>query len=226
MPYTWREENFRGLLGAAALAEARGWPGYASYCRLRERGLRPAALRALEEFIATATAWPLPQRAAFCEWLLELEFSARRVYNLVPYPLRHRLIDPTLGEWAAASPEDPRAWRWLPAPDGPRRALALDPHDQIALRRLIGWLVGGLYYGLHEMPQDYLGSDPVADRAMAKEALDLSERLEDPAIRDIVRADARESFDLLDGYVAYVESGSSLDFEEWAARNGRSVERS
>lgn len=225
MGHFWREENFRGLLSTAGLAEARGWSGYAAYCRLRERGLRPASLRALDEFIAEAASWPLARRASFCEWLLEHEYSTPYVYDLVPHPLRHRLIAPTLTDWAAAAPGDPRAWRWLPAPDGPRRAIALDPDDQIALRRLIGWLIGGLDYDLHEMPRYYLGSDPVAARAIAKEALELAERLEDPAIREIVRADARESFELLDGYVAYQESGSALAFEEWAARNGRTVER-
>jgi hypothetical protein len=100
----WRQEHFRGLLDVAAAAEsAAGYPGYASYCRLRERGLRNDAFAHLREFIREAQHWSLPERARFADWILSFQRSHPQIYDLIPYPLQQDLIEPTCGTGAEQS---------------------------------------------------------------------------------------------------------------------------
>ena len=54
--YYWNQENFEGLLAVATMADARGLPGFAEYCRQRERGLRAQALATLRLFVAQVLA--------------------------------------------------------------------------------------------------------------------------------------------------------------------------
>jgi hypothetical protein len=54
------------MLTAAAGAErAPSWAGYARYCRLREQGLRRAALQSLDDFLGAAARQLLEDWIAF-----------------------------------------------------------------------------------------------------------------------------------------------------------------
>lgn len=59
--------------------------------------------------------------------------------------------------------------RWLGGYEHLKRAIELDPSDEIARRRFIGCVLGRVDYATHELPHGYLG-EPIADLAVPAEA--------------------------------------------------------
>src|SRR5687768_8198147 len=173
----WRDQIAQRLIEVATEARKRDAPGFAVYCQFRAEGLRPQALGALAEFIVSARAWPLQRRTMFVDWIECEALASPAVRELVPQPLRIGFVDPTLSEWSLTSPGDPRCWRWLPPPDGPRKALELDPSDQVARQRLAENEANWLDYVTHEFPQGYLGNSVAEDILEGKEAFAAAEGL-------------------------------------------------
>jgi hypothetical protein len=167
---------------AEEAAERPGWTSFATYCRLRGKGLRRDAFVALDAFIAEAVLWSLAERVAFALWVGE----RRRAYGgqaeaVLPVPLFRLLVRPTLEDWSAASPADPWPWVWLarlstggstyhaPAEPYLREALKRDPGLEPARIDLIENLLRDVTYNQHELPWGYIG-DAAEDVAGLDEA--------------------------------------------------------
>jgi hypothetical protein len=75
---------------------------------------------------------------------------------LAPYPLRKRLIEPTLNERLTAESlcSEPRLAR---RNDHLKEALQLDSSHEIARGKLVWLIIGSVNYSAHELPQGYLG---------------------------------------------------------------------
>jgi hypothetical protein len=154
----WREQSFRALKDVAAEAgQTHAWAGYAQYCTQLECGLRKPALEALNRFIQQTETAPFADRKCFVSWLMHQAASSTAAGSLVPYPLRKRLIDPTLAEWLEVEPLSSEPHRWLGGYDHLGRALVLDPTDEIARVRFVSCVVSDVDYAAHELPQGYLG---------------------------------------------------------------------
>jgi hypothetical protein len=169
--FYWRDSYFRDLQEAAAAASDQGWSQYAEYCTEHEKGLRAPAFAVLGKFIQTVQSAPVSERRRFVSWVLEFANERRGRDLLIPYPLKTRLVEPTLLEWVEAEPDNSAPHRWLGGRDHLERALELDPSDQIARKRLIILLLSGIEYATHELPRGYLGDLPddlkVLDRVEA-----------------------------------------------------------
>jgi hypothetical protein len=67
----WRKGMFEVLLEVADAAEGiPEWRDYATYCRLRERGLRQESLHSLDTFIGHLVESDFEQRLAFVRWVM------------------------------------------------------------------------------------------------------------------------------------------------------------
>lgn len=116
-------------------------------------------------------------------WLLrEIDEDTPCQSILAPHPLRTRVIAPTLSEWIEAEPENAEPHRWIGGQDHWRRAIELDPDDQIARRKLVASILNGVDYATHEMPTGYLGS-PLDDWQALAEAEVLLKGLANENIR-------------------------------------------
>jgi hypothetical protein len=93
----------------------------------------------------------------------------------IPYPLRLRIIEPTLVEWTAEEPCCAEPHRWIGGYEHLKRALELDEGDEIARRKLIIRLLG---VGTHLSPEMYVG-DPHQDLHALLEAETLLDGLPD-----------------------------------------------
>lgn len=188
----WRRDDFQTLRDIAAEAKAEAaWAGYAAFCERYERGLRREAFSILDRFIDELERASFEERRRFASWLLNAAEDKPGREMLIPYPLQRRLVEPTLLEWTINEPDCSEPHRWLGGYEDLNKALELDPKDEIAIRRLLRIILGGVDYIVHELPQGYLG-DPVKDLAALDRAKHLTESLTDTAERAILLADSIE----------------------------------
>lgn len=159
----WRKGMFEALRAAANSAEEiPEWRDYATYCRLRERGLREESLHSLEAFISRLVDSNFEQRLAFVRWILPQTDSASNGDLLLPRPLYDRLIRPTLREWSQRRPIEAEPHYWLGMRehqrDDLRRAITLDPRLTEARARLTGYLLADLEHA-ERIGRDLSGLD-------------------------------------------------------------------
>lgn len=163
-------------------AKAPLWADYANYCVQLEGGLRQAALEALELFLRKIEYAPFQERKCFVSWLMHQAELSDATASLVPYPLKKRLIDPTLAQWKEIEPLSSEPHRWLGTYDHLKRAIMLDPTDEIARRKFIACIVNDITYSAHELPSGYL-ADPIEDLAALAEAELAAARLNGDSVR-------------------------------------------
>jgi hypothetical protein len=169
---TDRLDMLRAL--ADRIAERPRWQMFAQYCRLRAEGMRVEALVTIRSFVAIAETWALEDRVALCLWLADHHREAGNL--IVPQPLLVGLVVPTARQWAQVAPDAADAHFLLglfgdmaalddgPAPlDCFRRAIALDPAHQPALRELVDRVTAWNEYAQHELPWGYLGTSPITE---------------------------------------------------------------
>lgn len=77
---------------------------------------------------------------------------------MIPHLLKVRVVEPTLLEWSLVEPLNSEPLRWLGDPESLERAVALDPTDQIALKKFVLVLLSQVGMATHELPHGYIGS--------------------------------------------------------------------
>jgi hypothetical protein len=163
-----------------------GWEGYARFCGDLQRGLRKQAFEALEGFIAKLELAPLIERCQFVHWLLSEIDQAGSNTLLAPHPLKVRIVDPTLLEWVTTAPNSSEPHRWIGGHDHLKRAIEIDPDDQIARKQLVVSILDGVAYATHEMPRGYLGSPQDDWQALAEAELLLAGLTNEEIRRDLL----------------------------------------
>ena len=131
--------NDEGLKQLAELYEGRsGFQSYVSYLRLRESGLRKQAFETLAIFIASIKQWDSKLQQKFVDELMHFEAANPSVYDLIPHPLQQEIVLPCLRKWCNDEPDGAIPHRWLGVLlrnyAEYKKALELDPTDQISLR--------------------------------------------------------------------------------------------
>jgi hypothetical protein len=228
----------RAMLTVAAGAErVPSWAGYARYCRLREQGLRRAALRSLEDFLRAAERWSFEERREFAVWISQvLEERETPYYDLTPHPLVARLLRPALLEWCERDPGAALPHRWLgmffsryphaktgeSSQEHLRRAIELDPGEQAARVRLIHHELGHLELAVHHLPDYYIG-DPEEDLAFTTEVARLIEGVADARARGELRAEFAAARQLVEDWIAFHAEGGA-DFDGWCRVRGRAYQ--
>jgi hypothetical protein len=164
----WREDYFRTLTDVACeAAKLSKWEDYAAFCSEYERGLRAQAFTTLARFMLALERAPFAERREFVSWLMHATDGTSGVHMAVPHPLRRRIVEPTLVEWTAVEPESSEPHRWLGDYDHLKRAIELNPRDELATRKLITLIAGNV--GTCHLPDHYSG-DPQKDLAALNEA--------------------------------------------------------
>lgn len=176
--------NNNDLDELAEVAKAANVLGLSQYCSLRAKGLRKAAMRALADFLDSATELPFIDRQAFILGLTEHRKAFSDPRLLCPESLVRRLALPTLKDWLQADPVSAAAHFLLgmysfgtaaaAAGETPiecfRKAIALDPKHQGARTAFVELVSNWVRYAQHELPFGYIG--PAEEDVMAlQEAL-------------------------------------------------------
>jgi hypothetical protein len=151
--YHWGDKSFHALTEAANQASGvPAWNEYAEFCSLLEKGLRKDALKHLAAFIEAATKWSSPEKKKFVSWLYHFAHEHPDSYLLMPQSLYKDFLHPTLFEWAEREPDNGEPHRWLGGREHLKKAIRLDPTDEIARRRLVETTLLGVSYSIHELP--------------------------------------------------------------------------
>ena len=224
--YYWNQDNFEGMAALAdELSREPAFAAFADHLRLRGRGLRQQAIAALRQFIAEANTRPFQERRGIVHRIMSLHHANPRVHTLIAQPLYQQLILPTLDQWIEQEPSNPVPLRWRCQDDDLRRAIALDPNEQIARRRLVARLLAGIDYSIHELPNGYgyCGS-PAADLTVLDEVDRLTPAINDERLRTNWQNEAAHLRAVVTGYIRYAEEGRSEPFRDWAESNGLHLE--
>lgn len=203
----WRKDYFETLKAAANEADATPtWTEYASFCRDHELGLRKQALKSLDRFIADMERRPFSERRQFVSWLCARTDRHWGNGILRPYPLRIRIVEPTLAEWTLEEPTDSEPHRWIGGYEHLCHAIELDPNDQIARRKLIICVLSRIDNNAHHLPIGYLGV-PHEDLGALNEAEGLLVKLSNSEDREALLSDIMELRSAINGYLAAREQG-------------------
>jgi len=196
----WRDDYFQTLktIGAEA-AKSPAWGDYADFCSNYESGMRPQAFTSLERFMLALERAPFPARRQFVSWLMQATDGTSGAHMAVPHPLRLRIVEPTLVEWTAVEPEASEPHRWIGGYDHLKRAIELNPRDELATRKLITLIAGNV--GTHHLPDHYIG-DPQKDLAALDEADALLEAIGDNDVRNRHRQMVKEERALATEYLS------------------------
>lgn len=201
-----------------ALAEVGSAPdilGLSRYCRLRVKGLRKEAMRALAEFLDCATELPFIDRRAFVLALTEHRKVFSVPHLLCPEPLVTRLVLPTLKEWLRGDPDSATACFLLgtyslgtaaaAVGEAPiecfRKAIALDPKHQDARLAFVSLVANWVRYAQHELPYGYIGPAEEDVRAL-QEALFVLRGIDKTPQRSEAEDRLRDMLGLAEGWLA------------------------
>jgi len=166
----WRDDYFQTLRDVATEASASPeWADYAAFCTEYERGLRPQAFAILDRFIASMEYLSFAERRRFVSWLLNRADGHGGRHMLVPHPLQQRIVEPTLKEWIGVEPAASEPHRWLGGYEHLKRAIELDPHDELARRKFVAHILSRVGLSTHELPAGYLGT-PQEDLVLLDQA--------------------------------------------------------
>ena len=180
----WRDSNFRALLTVVEeLSAELDYAAYVRYLRDRERGLRKQSFRHLDRFIEHVLSLPFERRCGIVD-RLKLIDRERVATDLIPFPLRDRLIEPTLSEWKVRESNNATPRRWSYDLHDLRQAVRLDANEHIARRTLVADLLRDVSHATHEIAAGfgYIG-DPAQDLPKLNEAERLLEDMQDPEQR-------------------------------------------
>lgn len=166
----WRDEDF-GILAEASRIASRNsaWVEYAKYCGLLEKGLRKDALVHLSKFIDSSSNWSFAEKKEFVSWLYHYAYPKQFLNQLLPHPLRLKLLEPTLAEWICREPENSEPHRWIGGIEHLNEAVGLNPVDEIAYQLLANTILGHVDYSIHELPYGYIGN-PEEDLSLLRDA--------------------------------------------------------
>ncbi|HYE53414.1 MAG TPA: hypothetical protein VD996_01175 [Chitinophagaceae bacterium] len=212
-------------VGNAALNNP-DWTDYANYCFAREKGLRKAAFKHLDNFFQATANWTNDQKIEFIKFLFSFfETVEEADYGPFPQPLSERLVKPALQYWCEHENKDERPFRWYGTyyrSEGHLfKALELNPADDIARQRLLTWWTNNIYYSIHHLPEGYIG-DPAEDLQLAEKIQSHIDQLTDPDLREKWTKELQENLELVRNYIEWKQSGHP-DLEQWGKEKNKRV---
>ncbi|MDR2709941.1 MAG: hypothetical protein LBB65_01140 [Burkholderiales bacterium] len=154
----WNQDNFEGLLKLAQVFEGDvELKLLASYCRLREQGLRRNAFAKLEEFLTATSSFDNATARRVTIKILESNARTQRAHQFITQPLVTLFLEPTLQIWMQEDANANLPVRWLGIlrhdSDLLNQALAMCPTDLPVRISLINFVLGDVDYATHHLDE-------------------------------------------------------------------------
>lgn len=202
------------------------WIDYANYCIDREKGLRKQAFKHLNEFLKSTEKWILEDKIDFMKFLFPFfESIPDADYGPFPQPLRDRLTKPALAAWCDLEQTDSSPFRWYGKYYRSElhlfKALELNSKDDIARQTILSWWTFDIYYGIHHLPDYYIGN-PQEDIELSEKIKDQINQLSTPELRKKWTEEFKEDLEILTNYIEWKKSGDQ-DLEKWGQKNNKIV---
>jgi hypothetical protein len=224
-PHYWNRANFEELasLSSALRADAR-LEHLASYCELREKGLRRQAFAELRLFLDAVRAHEVPVQRQLALHVFEVHCQAKRAHQFMAEPLRKEFLERVLEEWRAAEPLDPiptRTLALLMHDQGLlRQALDLNPKDDAVRASLAMLLLDFVDYATHHLSEGSFIGDEAEAADVLREAAAVLEGVSDPVTVSSLRGERESLAALLDDWRQYRQAPAGT-FPDWCRARGR-----
>lgn len=213
------------IVGNAA-NEYKEWKKYAEYCFLRARGLRKEAFKTLNEFLIDSEQWEETDRIKFVDFLMPYSETVHDAdYGPLPFPIREKLIVPTLKKWCGTETKNADPFRWygelLHDSKYLDKALIVNPQDDLTRKILLNWGTSALDYAAHHMPDHYIG-DYSEDLKLIDLLKDHVNKLSNIRLREYWFAELDDCAELVKNYAEWKTSGHP-DLVKWGEENKKRV---
>ena len=124
---------------------------YLEYLRQREKGVRQKSQIALVEFFEIFRSRDTTQRRNFIDFVCTLSFKTKEYSMFLPENMYQHIFLPELSDWIADEPTNPIPFKWTNDFENNRKAIELDPNDQIGLERFAQLMIGKISMNQHEL---------------------------------------------------------------------------
>ncbi len=224
--YYWNQANFEGLVEVAnALDGSPLTTQLGEYCRLREKGMRREAFRALDAFLTLANEWDVTTAREITQKILELNARTPHAHQFLSQPLITRFVKPTLENWLTEDHRSQIALRWLGILNRNCellwKALALKPEDTPVRHLLANRLLDYVDFVTHHVGESVLCGDLEEAKTELANARSVVEAAPDPELFVRLLIDVKKFETLLQHWESYMASPSGT-FPEWCMQQGYS----
>lgn len=153
---------------------------YKEYLRLREKGLKKPARIELEKFILNFNEQDKLTRRKFIDFVNRLSRETNDYSLYMPSNLYNDVFKPELNDWINTDPQNPIPYKWSSDFSLFKRAVALDPSDQMLLDMFFTRLINKISLNQHELEFGFkYDGDPQQDLELLNEAELYIDNLED-----------------------------------------------
>ncbi len=141
-----------------------GWANeYVQYLDLRRKGLRKDSFIALEKFIQIYNSLDNTYRRFFIHFIYRIGWKKGDYNEYVPVNL-YNIFKTELSLWMKDEPENPIPYRWSSDLSLIKKAVDLNPSDQLTLDIFFSRLVKGIEMNQHEVEFGFrYDGDPMQD---------------------------------------------------------------
>jgi hypothetical protein len=203
-----------------------GYEDFASFCLLKEKGMKKEAIKAINNFISALSQRTLNEQRKIAEELTILKYYNEDIHQLIPHPLESYLLS-VFKYWAEEDTGSAVPNRWLGyiSKDASyfERALEIDPNDQISIINLAQANISFVDYQTHHLSESlFIGT--VNDVKTSLERVNkLLQVLEPGQQKDKIFEDYNYYVRLLNIWEVYKQGDHKVPFPEWCQSNGQEV---
>jgi len=220
----WNKNNFAGLNAIGEQYKSKeGYERFASYCLLKEKGLKKQANQEIEEFVSEIKKGSKDQRRKLAEELTTLWFWNQEIHQLISHPL-HQFIYQTLEEWCDSDPGNAVVHRWFACMGGGLKhfeeAVLLDPADEISATRLIQAHLSDIDFQTHHLAESRLIGSVEELKASLKEANRYVNMIKTDELKHDVSKELDYYFKLVSAWEQYNSKEHIETFSEWSIAKG------
>ncbi len=222
--YYWNRENFEGLKSVGEkYSSVEGYELFGKYCLQKEQGLKKLAVTSIKEFVSVSKRRTQEEQRGIAEELSSLGFWNGDIHQLLAHPLVE-FLKQVLEQWASDDPANPTPHKWLGYIGGDissyKRALKLDPKDEICISRIAQAHLNDADYQTHHLSESiFLGEFNEAKSSM-RSARSLIGMLNTEELK-LKMLNEMEYYDkLLSCWEEYSQLGIDGSFPNWCASKG------
>ncbi len=222
--YYWNRDNFKGLKDIGEkYCNIYGYEAFASYCFLKEKGLKKEALKAINEFISSTKCMSIEEQRRIADEIISLSYHNKDIHQLISHPLMQFLLE-VFKNWAEEVSEDVIPYRWLGYISNDlenyEKALEINPTDEISIIMLVQASLSHIDYQTHHLSETrFIGKIEDARNSLEK-ADELINKLQPGQLKDKMLDEYRYFLSLINRWEEYKQEQRTLSFTEWCKSKG------
>lgn len=223
----WNKGNFQGLkdIGEEYSLKS-GYEDFASFCLLKEKGMKKEAIKAINNFISSVEQRSLKEQREIAEELILLKYCNEDIHQLIPYPLERYLLS-VFKCWAEVDNESPVPHRWLGyiSKDATNfeKALEKDPNDEISIINLAQANISYLDYQTHHLSESHFIGTINDAKLLLERVNSLLIKIEPGQQKDSIIENYKYFMRLLNTWEIYKQGDYKVSFPEWCQSKGEEM---